>query len=201
MPVTRTLPANYQKIGTLDVSQNERLLLQLNLVGLLIMGIAGWLIFRFAAWLRPSDLAVALNRLQARTPLAAAVLIAAVVILFIFHIIVHEAIHGVFFWLFTRSRPRFAFRWAYAYAAAPEWYIPRNPFFITTLSPFVLITLAGLLLIALAPPAWVLPTWFVVSMNAGGAVGDLAVGGWLLRLPPTCLAQDRGDAVTLFLPQ
>ena len=201
MPATRTLPNHYHTIGSLDVSQDQRLLFILNLVGLFVMVIAGWLFFRYAAWLRPADLARALQPLQDRSLIGVVSLVAAILALFIFHIVVHEAVHGLFFWVFTHSRPRFAFRWAYAYAAAPDWFIPRDLFLITTLAPFVLITLAGLLLIAFAPPAWLLPTWFVITMNAGGAVGDLAVAAWLLRQPPTCLAQDRGDAVTLFLPE
>jgi hypothetical protein len=201
MPTTRTLPPYYRKVGTLDVSRNERLILLLNLGGLLIMILAGWLFFRAIAWLRSEDITAALRPLFTRTPAAVISLVAAILALFVFHILAHEAIHGIFFWIFTRSRPRFAFKWAYAYAAAPEWYIPRDLFFVTTLAPFAFITLAGLLLIAFAPAAWLLPTWFVISMNAGGAVGDLAVAAWLLRQPPTCLAQDCGDAVTLFIPE
>jgi len=200
MSATRTLPAHYRNIGTLDVSRDQRLLLFLNLGGLLLMGIAGWLFFRFAAWLRPSDLSGDFQFSQDRSPGAVIALIAAILVLFVFHVVAHEAVHGLFFCLFTRSRPRFAFRWAYAYAAAPDWYIPRDLFFIITLAPFVLITLAGLLLIAFAPPAWILPTWFVITLNAGGAIGDLAVAAWLLRQPRTCFANDRGDAVTLYVP-
>jgi hypothetical protein len=65
----------------------------------------------------------------------------------------------------------------------------------------VLISLAGVVLFAFASPAWLLPTWFVLIMNAGGAVGDLFVAGWLICQPPGCFAQDRGDAVTLYVPE
>jgi hypothetical protein len=200
MIATRMLPDRYRKVGTLDVRQDQRLLVFLNLGGLLLMVIAGWLFFRFAAWLHPVELATAILPLNNRTSNAVIGLILGILILFIFHIILHEAIHGLFFWLFTHSRPLFAFRWAYAYAAAPDWYIFRNPFFIITLAPFVLITLVGLLIIAFAPAAYLLPTWFVITLNAGGAIGDLAVAAWLLRQPAACLAQDRGDAVTLYIP-
>jgi hypothetical protein len=200
MRATQTLPNTYRKIGTLDVSASERLLLILNLAGLLMLAASGWLFFRAAIWLRATDAARAIQILQISTLPGWIGLIAAILALTALHIILHEAIHGVFFWVFTRSRPRFAFRWAYAYAAAPGWYIPRNPFFITTLAPLVVITLVGLLIFAAAPLGWLLPTWLVITMNAGGAVGDLAVALWLLRQPATCLAQDRGDAVTLFVP-
>jgi hypothetical protein len=58
--------------------------------------------------------------------------------------------------------------------------------------------MGGLAVIPVVPASWLLGVWFVLTMNAGGSVGDLLVAGWLLRQPPTCLAQDRGDSVTLF---
>jgi hypothetical protein len=200
MQATQTLPPGYRKLGTLDVSANQRLLLILNLIGLLIIGFSGWLFFRALLAVRPGDTARILQQVQKFTIAGTVELIAAIVALTIVYVILHEAIHGIFFWLFTRSRPLFAFRWSYAYAAAPDWYIPRNAFFITTLAPLVLITLAGLVLFYLVPAAWLAPIWYIIMMNAGGAVGDLAVAGWLLGQSSACLAQDRGDAVTLYVP-
>lgn len=200
MQATRTLPDGYRKIGTLDVSKNERLLLLLNLAGLVGLAVSGWLFLMILARLRPTVTASAF-RFEIRSLGEMVLIIGAILALLVFHIILHEAIHGVFFWLFTRSQPQFAFRWVYAYAAAPDWYLPRNLFLITTLAPLVLISLAGVVLFSFAPTAWLLPIWFVLIMNAGGAVGDVLVAVWLLRQPPDCLAQDRGDAVTLFVPE
>lgn len=201
MNATQVLPASYRKIGTLDVSQNTRLLLIFNVVALVIMAIAGFLFFQAMFRLRSGPPFDGQQLLQVTGLSETVGLIAAVLGLTALHIVIHEAIHGVFFWIFTHSRPLFAFRWTYAYAAAPDWFIPRNPFLVTTLAPLILITLGGLILFKFAPVAWVLPTWFIITMNAGGAVGDMAVAGWLVRQPPTCLAQDRGDAVTLYLPE
>lgn len=199
MRATQILPSGYRSIGTLDINKNERLLLLLNLAGMAGLVASGWLFLKVLAWLRPYDSALAF-RFQLHSIAGIIFLTGSILGLLVFHIILHEAIHGVFFWLFTRSRPRFAFRWTHAYAAAPGWYIPRNFYLITALAPLVLISLAGILLFAFGPPAWLLPTWFVLMMNAGGAVGDLLVAGWLLRQPAGCLAQDRGDAVTLYVP-
>lgn len=201
MSPSQTLPPAYQKVGTLDISKNERLLLLLNLAGLLVLIAAGWLFFRAMFWLHPSQTGGDFRLIQVNSLGQWGKLAAVILILTVLHIILHETIHGIFFWLFTRSRPRFAFRWAYAYAAAPDWYIPRDSFLVTTLAPLVLITLGGLLIFWIAPTSWLLPTWYIISMNAAGAVGDLMVAGWLLRQPPTCLAQDRGDAVTLYIPE
>lgn len=201
MRATQSLPDTYRKIGAIDVSKSESLLLLLNLIGLAAMVGFGYLFIKALLWMRPEEGVRTLRLLQIASFSGWLVVAAAVIGLTVFHVVLHEAIHGIFFWIFTRARPRFAFRWAYAYASAPDWYIPRDPFLITTLAPFVFISLAGLVILGTAPTNWLLPTWFVITMNAGGAVGDLIVAGWLVRQPPVCLAQDKGDAVTLYLPK
>jgi len=78
-----------------------------------------------------------------------AILLALVAVL-----LLHELVHGAFFWLITRSRPRFGLQITYAYAAAPDCYIPRNPYLVVGLSPLVLITLAGIVMLPLIPLRW-----------------------------------------------
>lgn len=198
---TQTLPAGYQKIGTLDLSKDRRLLIALNVLGILATIFFGWLFLRALILLRPAGsiggtIGFSISGLPRILGIAAGVLA-----LMVFYVTLHEAIHGLFFWLFTRTRPKFAFRWTYAYAAAPDWYIPRNAYLIIALAPLLVISLAGLAIMPLVPAGWVLPLWFVLTMNAGGAIGDIAVAAWLLRLPPTTLSQDRGNSVTLFRPE
>jgi hypothetical protein len=200
MQASRTLPDGYRKIGTLDIKNNKRLQLLLNLAGVVGLLISGWLFLMILARLRPNDID-GVFRFEIRSLGEMVLLIGIVLVLQVVVILLHEAVHGVFFWLFTRSQPKFAFHWIYAYAAAPDWYLPRNLFLITTLAPLVLISLGGVILFTFAPAAWLLPTWFMLVLNASGAVGDIAVAVWLVRQTPACLAQDRGDAVTLFAPE
>ena len=201
MQATQTLPPTYRKNGAMDISKNEAVLLLLNLIGLVAMAAFGFLFFRAVVWMRPDDIAPALRILQVTQGAGWLWIVVAVILLTAFYVMLHEAIHGIFFWAFTRARPKFALHWSYAYASAPDWFIPRNPYLITSLAPFVLISLGGLVILGISPVSWLLPTWFVITMNAGGAVGDLAVAIWLLTKPSTSLAQDRGDAVTLYSPE
>jgi hypothetical protein len=200
MNATKSLPAAYRASGTLDVSKNQGLLLWLNLAGLVILVLSGWLFFQAIVWLRPKDALGEIHFVSVQSLGQIIGLVLAILGLTAVNLIIHEGIHGIFFWVFTRSMPRFAFRGAYAYAAAPGWYIPRNEFLVTTLAPLVLISLAGLVVIYLIPPAGLLATWFVITMNASGAVGDMLVAGWITRHTPLSYIQDLGDAVTLYLP-
>jgi hypothetical protein len=110
----------------------------------------------------------------------------------------HEGIHGLFFWIFSRSRPVFGLRPLYAYAGAPTWFFPKGQFAITTLAPLVVIGAAGLLLLLLAPISWVLMIVLLVASNTGGAVGDLFVFFRLLKSSPTSFANDTGEVVTFY---
>ncbi len=199
MKPVQSLPSTYHSIGTLDITKDRRALIFMNFVGVLMLVLTGW----FFAWaitrLRGNEFAGRTLNFQVSGLWDVLVLLLAVLVLTAFYVTFHEVIHGVFFWWSTRSRPQFAFRWTHAYAAAPDWYLPRNAYLMTSLAPLVVISLVGLALIPLLPADWLVAAWFVLTMNASGSVGDILVAGWLLRQPVTCLAQDRGDSVTLYV--
>ncbi len=198
MKPTRILPEAYRPIGTFDLAKDFRLLVWMNVLGLGIYILSGLLFIQTLHWLRPAEagpaLAAGLSGLQniLQTLVGLVILYAAVILL-------HEGLHGIFFWLFIHQRPVFAFKGAYAYAAAPEWYLPRDMYFVTAVAPLVGISIIGIVLFAFAPQAWFLPVLAGLIINAGGAAGDLWVAAWLLRQPSTCYANDRGDAITLYL--
>ena len=196
MQSTRTLPEGYHSAGTIDIKQNVALMIGLNIAGLVVLVLAGGLFFSAAMRLHPGET----GRFQWEISSLSSMLIifGEIIGLSALNIVVHEAAHGIFFWLFTRTRPVFALRLTHAYAAAPDWYLSRGAYLVTCLAPLVLISLGGLACMALLGPAWLVPVWFLMTINAGGATGDIAVACWLLFQPATCLANDRGDAVTLY---
>jgi hypothetical protein len=199
MRATHTLPENYQVAGSFSAKKGGVLWL-LNLAGLVLLGFFGWFFVQMLYWVRPSSARAGLS-LVASGIGGLLVLLLSFVFSIGAMIVLHEGVHGLFFWLFTRARPSFAFKGAYAYAALPGWYLPRNQYFITSLAPFVLISVAGMGLLAICPPSWFVLVLSVMVLNASGAVGDLWVAIWLLRQPVECLAQDEGDAMTLYLPR
>jgi hypothetical protein len=113
-------------------------------------------------------------------------------------LIIHEMIHGLFFWIFSRGMPVFALRPLYAYAGAPTWFFPKRQYAITALGPLVIIGAVGLLLLLLAPISWIPMIAFLVALNTGGAIGDVFVFFRLLKCLPTSLANDTGEVVTFF---
>jgi hypothetical protein len=118
-----------------------------------------------------------------------------------FTMIVHELIHGLFFWIFTRKRPSYGFKGLYAYAAAPDFYIPRNQFILIGLAPFVVISLVGVALLPLTTLGVALTIVFILTMNAAGAIGDFYAVGILLTRPSATLIRDFGDGMACYQPE
>ena len=198
MNATQTLPAHYRLFKRLSIRDAAPLLL-LNLASLLLLGLAGALVLALLRWLRPQDAAAAfsfsIEGVGGFLPMILTLLGATFGMM-----VVHEAFHGIFFWHYTGTRPKFGFRGAYAFAAAPDWYLTRDQYLVTGLAPLVGITVIGILLLALVPVRWVPLLMLVVALNAAGAVGDLWVAYWLVRCPPDALGNDQGDVTSLYVP-
>jgi hypothetical protein len=193
MKATQTLPENYQPFARLNI-EDKRTQLILNIAGLVLLAVFGMLFFLWMAAFHSADFAAGIQfNLQIGQFLAA--ILALIIVL-----VLHEGIHGLAYWLLAGVRPVFAFKGAYAYAAAPGWYVARGPYLAIGLAPLVLLSLAGMLALAVAPLSWLAVIYFAVVMNAAGAVGDLWVAVLLLRAPRGCLALDSGEEIQLFAP-
>jgi hypothetical protein len=187
---TKTLPEGYEQSGEINLKKNRRLAITLNIVALFVIVLSFYLLASFAVLVRPG-----LMNTSGTIHLGT---VAILVVLVVMLLTIHELIHGFFFWVFTRSRPVFAIRLFYAYAGAPDWYIPTRQFAIVAVGPLVIIDTVGLLLMLLVPENWVLFIAFVVAFNTGGSMGDLLVLARLFKLSPTSLANDTGDVITFY---
>ncbi|MHB0987564.1 MAG: DUF3267 domain-containing protein [Bellilinea sp.] len=197
MNAVQTLPENYRRCAGLNM-KNLGLQLKMNIAGFFLLVLFGWLFTAAAVYLRPDEAATFL--LLKWEGVSGILTIVIVLALMFFTIVVHEAIHGLGFILLAKAHPIFAFRGVYAYAAAPEWFIPRDPYLMIGLAPFMVISLVGLALMAIVPAVWIAPLVLMCVVNASGAVGDLWVAVLLLRQPPEALSNDTGDEINIYAP-
>jgi hypothetical protein len=196
---TRTLPAYYTLAGTIDLSKDRRALIILNIIGLFLFFLSAGLLVGLVAAARPAF--AARGFIVSSSSLGGLFgAIAWIVGITIGMLVIHEAIHGVFFILFTGSRPKFGFRGTYAFAAAPDWYIPRRFYLVVTLAPLILMTLSGVAAIFIISDNLLPTLLFLIAMNFSGSVGDMMVAAWLLRKPAGILSQDYGFGVRFYKP-
>lgn len=194
---TKTLPDGYVESGRIDLKRDKRLALILNLVAFFVALLGFYLLSALAAVVRPG-----VRTLTQEMTAGRLVLLLGLALL---HLTVHELIHGLFFWVFTRDRPVFALRPLYAYAGAPEWYLPARQFALVAAAPLVVIDLVGLAVMLLGPVSWAILFALVVALNTGGSVGDLYVLFQIWRMnsawridSPALMINDTGDVVTLY---
>ena len=190
---TKILPVGYEQTGEIDLKKNKRLAIFLNIFALFVFVFSFILLSNFILLVRPNPMGFSMT-----ISLDTMVILIGLLIMLI---IIHELVHGLFFWAFTRSKPVFAIHVSYAYAGAPDWYIPARQFALNTIGPLIIIDVVGVLLMLLVPESWIIVILILVAMNTGGSMGDLLVLKHIFKLSPTSFVNDVGYAVTFYEPK
>lgn len=191
-PATQSLPTGYVVYASLDLAKHARLAVALNLAAVVLFIIFGWIFAYLLALINPQPLMIG-----GRNESVIAIILA-VIGVYALTITLHELVHGAGFWLATGAAPRFGFKWAYAYAAAPDWFVTRNSYLGIGLAPFLVLSLAGLGLASWFSSTGLFLLWLALTANAAGSLGDLLVVGWLFFQPAEILVQDRGEGFAAF---
>jgi len=199
MKPTKTLPENYTIAWQVDMKKDTRLNWFLQIAGLLWFVIAGWALWQIVILLRPGyPVEIGSEIIDGVMLLALLPLVLLVIFVTLF---VHELVHGLCFWLFSREKPAFGLGPGYAYAAAPDWFFPKTRYLVIGLSPLVTLTVAGLAAIAAVPSAWVAIVFLSIVFNAGGAIGDMYVCMRIGCESRDVLVRDNGDRFEIYRPR
>ncbi len=197
MHATKVLPADYSHHKLLDLS-SKRAAIGLNLAAVPLLFLYGWLFSVVIRYLRSVNPAA--KGTWGLFSSFTAIEVVAFILSVIFMLIFHEVIHGAFFWLFTGEQPKFALKAGYAFAAAPDWCLPRAQYIVVGLSPFIVISLLCILAASLTYASIVPYLIYIATLNAAGALGDMIVVAWILRQSSSILVQDQGDKFITFSP-
>lgn len=192
MKPLQTVSEDYSLAWEVDLKRNVRLNILLQVAGLALLIPAGWLLGLVVVWLRPG---FSLHNEFSGDLLALLLLILLGATVFI---LLHELVHGVFFWLFSGHRPRFGLGPGYVYAAMPDWYFPKRPYLVVGLAPLVVLTVVGLVMLPLVPASWLIPLLVGMLLNIGGAIGDLYICLCLVREAEDVWIRDKGDGFEIY---
>ena len=187
----RRLPEGYNEIGRWTLNQaSVKELLLLGLVGL----------FAFFAALSATAFVVGTATDSGEVTIDGGTFFSGLLLGGVLGVILHEAVHGVFFLAFG-GRPRFGFKpWTrfgpVFYAAAPGSYLAAG------LSPAVLLT--SVLAVALAFVAEddllaSVVTWAFV-LNVAGSSGDMVMMRKVMSYPRATCFEDTGDGFVAYGP-
>lgn len=197
MKATQVLPLNYHPSGKFDLKSKKQIII-LNLVGLVLLIFSIWFFGWLANFLRGSS-ATSFS-FQISSMSTALIAIGKLLLTIVFVLVLQEGIHALFFWVYSRQKPVVGFKGAYAYAAMPGWYFPRNQFMVIGIAPLIVISLIGVLFLAILPISSINLVLVALVINTSGAVGDLFVVIWLLTKPRETFANDKIDSIEFYVP-
>jgi hypothetical protein len=197
MKATQVLPPNYHLSGKFDL-KNARQVISMNLVGFVLLILSIWFFGWLAIRMRGTS---AISFSFEFSSISSSLFSVGKLILVIFLVLVlHEAIHAIYFWFFSRHKPLVGFKGFYAYASMPGWYFPRNQYLLIGIAPLVIISLLGIICLAILPIASIYLVLVALVMNTSGAVGDIFVVLWLFTKPQSTMALDKIDSIEFYVP-
>ena len=116
---------------------------------------------------------------------------AAMIVMLVAYIPLHELTHGLVMYALSGVKPTFGIRLPYAYAGSTAWF-DRKSHVITALAPLVVWGTILQILIAALPERWFWPLWVVQISNLSGSSGDIYCVWALLKMDGKLLIQDTG---------
>ncbi len=185
------LPEKYHEVTYWRLSHHRKLLVALNVVGIVLMGLA---LAGFTVWVRLWHPLVSSSINASQMFLTMAMLVLTLVL--------HELLHGLALQYYG-AKPTYGVLWKELmfYATAAGHAFRRNAYLVIALAPLVGLSVLALLLLMLPLPVWLaLPVVLCAAFNVGSAVGDL----WLVRVasryPHSAYIVDEKDGLRVFLP-
>jgi hypothetical protein len=208
MKANVSLPSNYSRYTVIEPSKNPKFMFGAIITGITLLLITGWLLVMFVNGLRPTALdGMRFHDIFSSTATGSSFVVHPIFfrnlgLALIAVLILHEFVHGLFYWLFSSQRPTFGFQGLLPYTASPSGvYFPRIQFIIIGLSPLVLLTAVGLLLIVIVPIIFVPFLLFFIVFNAAGAAGDLIMVLQLMPFSSDTMMEDNGSSVIIYGPK
>lgn len=191
MNPTPTLPTTHSLAWKVDLKNDMRLNILLQVIGIFWVGLVFLGLWHAFALLRPFGMEWSFSENIFN-------LLGGFLLVMVISIGLHELTHGAFFWWFTRHPPKFGLGPGYAYAAMPDWYFPRRQYLVIGLAPLVGLTVLGLLFVPCLPN-WLLPPFFWgMALNAGGAIGDIYICLRIAREAEDVWVKDLGDGMEVY---
>ncbi len=182
-----TLPERYALRQTIDLAKNKKEMTTVTVLSVVLLAASFGLGFllRSGASLRqlsPSDASFWMLLLG-----------------YFAYLVLHEAVHGIAMWHFSRQKPSFGISLQYAYAGSKAYFY-RNAYLIIALAPLVVWSVVFITAALLADGAWFWVFWILQACNLSDAAGDLYVFWKVRSLEPAILVQDDGVCMRIYAP-
>lgn len=183
------LPEDYTEILQIDLQKNKRLMLLVNALAIAIGVIMAV----------PMHFYVPIGSLFSMDKglFAYSVRFAALVVLMIAYIVLHELVHGMAMKLCGTKKIKYGFTGMYAFAGSTDYYA-KKPYIFIALAPVVLWGVVLAVINPFVPRDWFWVVWMLQIVNISGAAGDLYVTCRFFRMPSDILVRDHGMSMKVY---
>ncbi len=191
MHSTTTLPEGYQQTVHINLQEDKKTALRLN-IGASALMIALFVLAHFAfvpiTALFSSDSSLGFTILQ----------FAVLAVGYIAYIVLHELTHAAVMKLSGANKMRFGFTGLYAYAGSEHDYFNKAAYIAIALAPLIVWGIVFTVLLIFVPTEWFWVVYFMQVGNIAGAAGDVYVTAKILRMPSDVLVMDTGVEMFFF---
>ena len=179
MKSQRTLPSGYKKAMTIDLLNDKKPLITVNVISLILAA---------ATFI----LGLCINEFHFDWLLFLSV------VFIVIYMLLHELVHGIFMYSFSKVKPTYGFNWGYAYAGSTA-YFSKIHYIIIALAPIVIWGIVlGIIGFFTVDTKWFWVFYLVQCMNISGAAGDIYVTFLFSKLPKDILVNDTGIVMTVY---
>jgi hypothetical protein len=191
---TKVLPHTYTLHRHIDETKYKKAVWVVILIGGLVFWISFILFNRLAGILRPEYPIV--EQLQFRMSTERLIALLHILLPVAFVLLLHECIHAVLLWLYTKERPALIVTLKGIGGIAvrmPSWYLSRDAFLTVNLAPVSLMTLAVPFLILILPRAAIGTLVFCAALNLAGSLSDIVSSIYIFSFPATIYLNTNGQ--------
>ena len=189
MKALQVLPEGYKEIFSVNLQKNKKTAVLINTVAVvigLVMGISMHFHISIATLF---DMEKGLGAYSLR--------FAALLILNLIYIILHELVHGITMKICGTKKVKYGFTGIYAFAGSSDYYDKRN-YIIIALAPVVLWGIVLGVINYFVPTDWFWVIYFIQIANISGAAGDMYVTAKFSKMPKDILVTDNGVEMTVY---
>ncbi len=187
------LPENYKEYYSVDLQNDRKMMLRINLVAVLI-GIT--MVLAVGFFIPPSTLtneAVASSERLINISIKFMVL----AILAVVYLVLHELVHGIAMKICGTKKVKYGFTGMYAFAGSDDYYDKKSYIFIA-LAPVVLWGVVLAIVNFFVPRDWFWVIYIIQITNVSGAAGDFFVTFKFSRFPKDILVRDSGTSMKVY---
>lgn len=113
-------------------------------------------------------------------------------------IILHELIHGLFIYIFSKKKAKYKFSFFYASAGAEDRYFDKTSYIIIALSPAIFLSLFLLIILSFIDIEYFNSILLILALSFSGAIGDFYISIITFFKPSDVLINDSGEKMQFF---